>query len=1302
MNVGSSSSERKCQDHPVHHVCAGSLPVVNPTLDSSPPDVSDDVHTINSDLASSTVKAQVDPGSQATTCHEQRLLHDYQAIGFEKYLRDAGGNLHRVVGEGYLKVPSSRSEDKSDMYSMVHCWHTPSMPVVVISPGAIVKRHRKRYYAYSVFSNQDDGNAHLRLCGRKSSSSLFIGMITVSKLTYTHPLVLPSPKDIDVNPESGTDVEDVNVMTEEATRVLWHQRLCHLHDRALSDLHEHVDGIPKIPRSTPVDGCDTCWACKMRKAARGSGDTRADATVVGQGISLDWGFMVQKSKDEERYESLVGINGESSYLLIADHHSDKLWGITSNSKKPPIKWLNRWLAQYKPADCEAKYACMDLGGELAKHTKVCDLLDRHGYSIRPTAPDASWQNSPGERPHQTIGNTLRSMLHGANLDAKFWPYAFNHCLFIHSLVPHGDRGVPHERAGGSRVNVSRLRTFGCRVYVRPPGKRRHRLDNHVNTGIFLGYTATMNNVYYWDLKTKRIKTAVHVKFDEGMNDLETPTPHSRLLRLALGRSLPPEETESTPPQELSLTSSDSPFPELVDVSVPVVCDDHTLGFDIGSCAARDRGYIADIRPRTSGSRLRNWRRLYRGSYIVAVNDKPVFSKDDIDHELRVAHDQADHEEKPILRLTLAPDRDSRPLGDVGSPQMHSDQFRTVVRTLYEMGEGEAFSGDDNFSDDDWDDILHAVVHGIKSGQGSGGISQGSEFTRSQLQRGPDWEEWQQAEWEQLDEMHKCDMYGDPIKVHTLPPDAIILRAVWAYRIKHGGRKKARNCCNGSPLRGKGIQYAKNFAACISQCGMRIFSAITAIKNYVAIGADAVNAYAQSPPPDQPTYVRVDQQYADWYKARYGIQLDPKTDVLPAQHALQGHPEAGALWARKIEAHLADLKFESPVHEPCLYRGTFEGHEIFACRQIDDFMFSGKDEAVVRRLIERLGMDIRLEAEEDVVSHYNGIDFLQTRDYIKMHAQSYIAKILENHGWSAAGKGETRLVEPLHPSAMKELETTEGPENDADIASLEREAGFSYRTALGELIFAYVICRPDIGYAVAELSKFAARPARCHYLAVKRVFRFLRETQHDGLIFWRSEPRLDLPHIELPIRAVEIEEESSFPHPTAPDQLVGYVDAAHANCLRTRRSVGGHVFILAGAAIVYRAKWIPTICTSSTEAEFIAAVSAAKAAKMLRSILQQLGFRQHGSTPIWVDNAAAIMMANAKKPIERSRHIDIQHFALQEWVQAGDVELAHIPGVINPSDALTKALGWVLHRRHCTRFMGLAGSPFATGDGRIVG
>ncbi len=141
-------------------------------------------------------------------------------------------------------------------------------------------------------------------------------------------------------------------------------------------------------------------------------------------------------------------------------------------------------------------------------------------------------------------------------------------------------------------------------------------------------------------------------------------------------------------------------------------------------------------------------------------------------------------------------------------------------------------------------------------------------------------------------------------------------------------------------------------------------------------------------------------------------------------------------------------------------------------------------------------------------------------------------------------------------------------------------------------------------------------------------------------------------------------------------------------------------MLAGAAVYYKAKWIPTVCTSSTEAEFITAVSAAKTAKYLRSILLELGIPQDGPTILHEDNAAAIMMANAKKPTERSRHIDIQHFALQEWVAAKEVLLSHIPGTLNPADAFTKPLGWVLHHRHSTRMMGLVGSPYTSTCGKI--
>ena len=75
------------------------------------------------------------------------------------------------------------------------------------------------------------------------------------------------------------------------------------------------------------------------------------------------------------------------------------------------------------------------------------------------------------------------------------------------------------------------------------------------------------------------------------------------------------------------------------------------------------------------------------------------------------------------------------------------------------------------------------------------------------------------------------------------------------------------------------------------------------------------------------------------------------------------------------------------------------------------------------------------------------------------------------------------------------------------------------------------------------------------------------------------------------------------------------------------------------------------------------------------------------THIYEDNMAAIKIVNARRPTERSRHIDVQYFAIQDWKEAGHLIMHHIPGIINPADDLTKPLGWVLHSRHARRFMG---------------
>jgi len=73
--------------------------------------------------------------------------------------------------------------------------------------------------------------------------------------------------------------------------------------------------------------------------------------------------------------------------------------------------------------------------------------------------------------------------------------------------------------------------------------------------------------------------------------------------------------------------------------------------------------------------------------------------------------------------------------------------------------------------------------------------------------------------------------------------------------------------------------------------------------------------------------------------------------------------------------------------------------------------------------------------------------------------------------------------------------------------------------------------------------------------------------------------------------------------------------------------------------------------------------------------------------MFCDNQSAINMINAHAPTERSRYIDIQHFATQDWKESGAIVMEFISGAINPSDAFMKPLGWVLHDGQARRAMG---------------
>jgi hypothetical protein len=584
--------------------------------------------------------------------------------------------------------------------------------------------------------------------------------------------------------------------------------------------------------------------------------------------------------------------------------------------------------------------------------------------------------------------------------------------------------------------------------------------------------------------------------------------------------------------------------------------------------------------------------------------------------------------------------------------------------------------------------LNTTVFGTAAEQSLGS------FTRRKLKRLDNWDDWLQAEAKQLDSMAKQEMYGSP--VHP-PAGAIILRQHWNYSIKSDGIRKARNCCDGSPRSAPELKLANTYSSCIEQPCLRLFFALCAYEGYVCLKVDATNAYANSPPPDQPTFVYIDEQYADWYCARTGNPIS-RDMVLPVQHALQGHPESGALWERFVNKVLSRHGFESTTHERSLYKGSYDGHKMLISRQVDDLAIGCHSVESIRKLVNIICLEDKIDLrDEGILNSFNGVDVLQTTAYISITCESYIDKLLTHYGWASAGTRESgeKPIEPIAMSTIPQLFTDYDlltSANPTELLKYEVTAGFSYRSVLGAIIYVYVVARPDIGFAVTLLARFSDHPAKIHFDALRRLARYLRMTKDWGLFYWRPKPISSLPAGTFTILKPDASL-PEFPQPATPTTLAGYVDAAHATDLTTRRSITGLAFMLCGGPIAYKSKVQPTVSTSSTEAEFIAAVQAAKIAKYLRSILQELGYGQPGPTVLYEDNQAAILMINASRPTPRSRHIDIQHFAIQEWKTNGDIILCHIPGVINPADALTKSLGPTLHFRHVRRMMGHYGAPW---------
>ena len=140
------------------------------------------------------------------------------------------------------------------------------------------------------------------------------------------------------------------------------------------------------------------------------------------------------------------------------------------------------------------------------------------------------------------------------------------------------------------------------------------------------------------------------------------------------------------------------------------------------------------------------------------------------------------------------------------------------------------------------------------------------------------------------------------------------------------------------------------------------------------------------------------------------------------------------------------------------------------------------------------------------------------------------------------------------------------------------------------------------------------------------------------------------------------------------------DSSCMNEEKARSTAGGHCFLGSlsqdGMAIVLNGA-ICTLCAilkhvaaSAAEAELGSLFLNTKEAKVIRLILTEMGYPQP-PTPIHVDNATAVGIANNTIKKQRSRAMDMRYFWVADQVDQDKVNASWHPGQENLGDCVTK-------------------------------
>ena len=487
--------------------------------------------------------------------------------------------------------------------------------------------------------------------------------------------------------------------------------------------------------------------------------------------------------------------------------------------------------------------------------------------------------------------------------------------------------------------------------------------------------------------------------------------------------------------------------------------------------------------------------------------------------------------------------------------------------------------------------------------------------------GPEQAHWRKAIQAELKSMHLRGVF----QAAKLPIGQRAIGTKWVFKIKRKSdgsieKYKARLVAKGFKQK-YGIDYTETFSPVVKYVTLRMIIAIAKFFNWVLDQLDVVTAFLYG--------IMKESVFCE---VPEGIEVDGDFNCLKLVKAIYGLKQASRVWNETFDEFVCSIGFQVSAFDPCLYIKVVDGHCVLVLVYVDDVLVTGSSPELIT--CAKNDLKTRFEmTDSGKCCFVLGIELVDGPDgSVTMCQRRYIEDILKRFGMDEC----KAVVSPVDISTRLV---------SSDAAS---KVNAPFREAVGALMHLMTATRPDIAYAVGYVSRFMENPQEEHWIAVKRIFRYLQGTKTHGLCF--------KPGDNIGFR--------------------GYSDADWAGDLMDRKSTSGYTFLLMSAPVSWGSKKQSSVSLSTSEAEYIALSLAIQEGKWVHRILCEILAATNESGPvlkIHEDNQSCIKMT--KNPVNhgRAKHIDIKYHHIRDEVKRDEVELEYCETSIMLADIMTKAL-----------------------------